>query len=118
MRSKLERLELQIPMTHNHLPHIVQAVPHQLRWICVSFGVILDHLLADDIEALQLVHHRDCEGSFARPQVNDPVPGCDCCPFGATIVRVQVEVFGVVEGHEDCLPLYGPDVGVVIPDIT
>jgi len=59
MRSKLERLELQIPMTHNHLPHIAQAVPHQLWWICDSFCVILDHFLTDDIEALQLVHHRD-----------------------------------------------------------
>jgi len=80
--------------------------------------MIPDHFLADDIEALQLVHHRDCEGSFVGPQVNDPVPGRDCYPFGATVVRVQAEVFGVVEGHEDCLPLYGPDFGIVIPDIT
>lgn len=98
-------LQIQIRAAQGHLAEIVQAMLHE----CFIGRVRLkasraDELEAEDVEAAQLVEHRD--GVFlllARvgvALVDDPaVLRCEALPFLRPVVGVELVSFGVLDEH-------------------
>lgn len=112
----LHGFQMCIAATHDGLLHVVQAVPGQLGW---SFGVNVAHdVLAQDIEATQLVNHGDCVRLHVLAQVCQPIAREVCVPFGDAVGRGELKPDAVAEGQQDGGSLDGPFLGIVVPNVA
>lgn len=96
--GKLKRFEFQIAVTHDHLAHVVQTMAGKCRGPLVLIAVS-HHLLAEDVQTFELVHHGHSEWLSVGPEVHDPVLRCDGGPLGGSIFSVQAKVLGIIECH-------------------
>ena len=102
VRRVLVRVEVRVPAAQNHLPDVVHAVARGLlRALLEGLG----ELVAENVEATELVEHGDEEGLALGPEVDYAVAGNE----GAPCMRgVEVVVETGVERERDWFALDVP----------
>ena len=90
------------------LPQVAQAMLDVVR----EARAVRDEADTDDVQAVQLVHHRDLERAAVRTNFAEAVGLEERAPL---VVVEQAPVVGVLPDETDAFDLDGQLVGVVVP---
>ena len=119
MTRELEFLQLKIPVAHNDLPDIIQAVSSQRRGSSiVPLAPVANHFITNNIHAFKLMHNGHREGLPMWTEVDDAVLWGQRSPFRDTVFFVQAEMMWVVELEENILSWYRPGLWIVVTDVA
>lgn len=110
-----ERLEVRVAAAQDHLLHVVEAVARERRRAVQGRA---HELGAHDVEAAQLVQHRDAVRLPLRPEVDEPVARRERGPLGGGLGVREREARRVLRGVLYVRPRDRPLLRVVPADVA